>query len=283
MVSNCSTHPPETHELEQFETQTATETSAMNVMPSTHSRQLRKAHEQIAESRSRIHPPGTHDAAWQVEEIPDLAPYPTPSSQIHIGLQQHANARFSQPHAQDVRYEPQELATIRTTLGMPERPMQKTHLVSESIDEALTEENFEGIQASQWQPSAWALAEVEQTASSISPSHNPKPFLAQPLHQSDVVPHGKRQQARAARAMNARPQAVLSASAPHGQPNSVARNGMTNITSMTPTIHVTIGRVEVRATSPPISSARKPAETKTGPSLDDYLRARNSGGQGGNP
>ncbi len=46
----------------------------------------------------------------------------------------------------------------------------------------------------------------------------------------------------------------------------------------TPTIQVTIGRIEVRAITPPTSSARpQPPRPNTGPSLDDYLSQYNGG------
>jgi hypothetical protein len=45
-----------------------------------------------------------------------------------------------------------------------------------------------------------------------------------------------------------------------------------------PTIHVTIGRVEVRATAPAVPASKpRPAPQTT--SLDDYLRQRSSGGK----
>lgn len=49
----------------------------------------------------------------------------------------------------------------------------------------------------------------------------------------------------------------------------------------TPTIRVTIGRIEVRAITPLAPPAPRPTRTKTGPvlSLDDYLKQRNGGGR----
>lgn len=50
-------------------------------------------------------------------------------------------------------------------------------------------------------------------------------------------------------------------------------------TAMTqPTIHVTIGRVEVRATPPPAPSQKKGPSKPAVMSLDEYLRQRNGGG-----
>ena len=41
-----------------------------------------------------------------------------------------------------------------------------------------------------------------------------------------------------------------------------------------PTIHVTIGRVEVRAVTPPAPSSRKGRDASPVMSLDEYLRTR---------
>ena len=45
-------------------------------------------------------------------------------------------------------------------------------------------------------------------------------------------------------------------------------------TRPTPTIHVTIGRIEVRATPPPAQHAKKPNSAPPVMTLDDYLRQR---------
>ncbi|MCB9158269.1 MAG: hypothetical protein H6644_00150 [Caldilineaceae bacterium] len=49
-----------------------------------------------------------------------------------------------------------------------------------------------------------------------------------------------------------------------------------------PAIHVTIGRIEVRAAPPPSTSAKRSAPARATPSLGDYL-SRNGSSQGGAP
>lgn len=46
-----------------------------------------------------------------------------------------------------------------------------------------------------------------------------------------------------------------------------------------PTIQITIGRIEVRATQPPAAPQRRAAASSAAMSLDDYLRGRNGGGR----
>ncbi len=55
-------------------------------------------------------------------------------------------------------------------------------------------------------------------------------------------------------------------------------NGLTQKETSTPTIHVTIGRIEVRATPAQIQSQPKP-RPQDAMSLDEYLRRRNGGGR----
>lgn len=47
---------------------------------------------------------------------------------------------------------------------------------------------------------------------------------------------------------------------------------------LTPTVNVTIGRIEVRASKPPEPPRRKPAPKPTVMSLDEYLQSRSNGG-----
>ena len=49
-----------------------------------------------------------------------------------------------------------------------------------------------------------------------------------------------------------------------------------------PVIHVTIGRIEVRAAPPPSTPAKRSAPARATPSLGDYL-SRNGSSQGGAP
>ncbi|HEY6168580.1 MAG TPA: hypothetical protein VI454_11110, partial [Verrucomicrobiae bacterium] len=52
-----------------------------------------------------------------------------------------------------------------------------------------------------------------------------------------------------------------------------------NVPVAEPVIHVSIGRVEIRATSPAVARARPATTAPAGLSLEDYLRQR----AGGNP
>jgi hypothetical protein len=56
--------------------------------------------------------------------------------------------------------------------------------------------------------------------------------------------------------------------------------GATEVTSPTPTIHVTIGRIDVRAITPPSAPPTRPKPARSGPtlSLEDYTR-QNRGGR----
>ena len=56
------------------------------------------------------------------------------------------------------------------------------------------------------------------------------------------------------------------------------KNETMQIEKSTPTIHVTIGRIEVRATPAPIQNQPRPKAPDT-MSLDEYLRRRNGGGR----
>jgi hypothetical protein len=60
----------------------------------------------------------------------------------------------------------------------------------------------------------------------------------------------------------------------HPLPDLAARNSPPE---PTPTVHVTIGRIEVRATHPPDPPRRKPAPRPTVMSLDEYLQSRTNG------
>ncbi|WP_199746994.1 hypothetical protein, partial [Corallococcus sp. AB049A] len=46
-----------------------------------------------------------------------------------------------------------------------------------------------------------------------------------------------------------------------------------------PVVQVTIGRIEVRAVTPPAPARPAPARTSPSLSLDEYLRRRNGGGR----
>jgi len=89
-------------------------------------------------------------------------------------------------------------------------------------------------------------AEIEEAS-----QHQPAPVVARP--QVTHVP----------RAEPAAPPATKEAPAPEAAP----------------TIQVTIGRVEVRATPPPAPAPQRPRAKPPVMSLDEYLRQRNRGGQ----
>lgn len=66
--------------------------------------------------------------------------------------------------------------------------------------------------------------------------------------------------------------------APDAQPSASEARSATQMPEAAPTIRVTIGRIEVRAVTPPTPAPQRSASAPR-VSLDDYLRGRNGGGR----
>ena len=196
--------------------------------------------------------------------------------------QPRADAGSEPPALLRVQGEPREearaKATIRTALEMGMLPMQQTQVARnndnddndiEDVSELLDGRATESITTLQVPTTSFV-----SSTDSANPSHNSIRMrlrqahaLRQPLHPQSIVPRTQS------------PQTLDGFGAPIPNPQT-SREATDSGTSAMPTIHVTIGRVEVRATAQP-SATRKPSEAKPGPSLDEYLRARNSPAQGG--
>jgi len=133
---------------------------------------------------------------------------------------------------------------------------------------------------------------IERTVVERIPSLSPviQPHHAEPVNHELVLPRGdQKDQQDAGKIQSDTVETVKTTAAspgkwvvePHIQsytpPKESPRAAAVNSTAPAPTIHVTIGRIEIRATPGADKTIAKPRAAATTMSLDDYLSRRNGG------
>lgn len=203
--------------------------------------------------------------------LPPVAEMPIPPARSELGI--HPSISISQPHPTH----PHTGRLDTPSLPQPEPRLPPASQVEPVHPTVIREINIERIRA-QVLPAQTSnpLPQVEQQPSiSLNlpalPTTNLTNQPTSPLHQTtpDFPPHPLLPPSTTLLMPRLPAMHPLPSHAPSPQP----------VSAPAPTIQVTIGRVEVRATPPPASPTRKPTSQPAVMTLDDYLKSRTNGGR----